>query len=182
MPYFFPKEATAEQINRITNILIEKESGFWPSADRKFQTPSEHKLKLGFVTPNVNRRNVSQPPRFRVDEDLIPRTRRIDDVMATPLPVLRKKSRRTLSQALVPELTEFRKSAAPHVVSPLGVRLEFPERASEDIGLNAHIGHQVFTKSYPLHLDKVSKFAENFQAILGINPYGRKKMFDSVSR
>lgn len=182
MPYFFPKDASAEQINRSTNILIGKESQFWPSADRKFQTPSEHKLKLGFVTSKVNQREVPVPPRFQVDDDLIPRTRRIDNVMDTSLPVLHKKPRRAQPVSRHVEIGSLRKPEVPHIVTPLGVRLEFPERSSEEIGLNAHIVHQVHTKRFPLHLDRVSKFAENFQAILGINPYGNKKMFDSISR
>ena len=180
MPYCYPKDSTAEQINRITNLLIEREAVFWPSADRKFQTPSEQKLKQGFVTANVNSRSIPPVQHFRVDEDLIPRTRRIDDVMATPLPPLRKK--KTQVQHSTAASLALGKADPPHVVTPLGVCLDFPERASEDIGLNVHIQHRLFTRKYPLLLDSVSKFAENFQAVLGINPYGKKKMFDSVSR
>ncbi len=179
MPYFFPKEASPEQINRITNILIERETLFWPSADRKFQTPSENALKLSYVANKPNRRLNNEIQRYEIDPQLIPRSRRIDDVMATSLPPLRRK-KCTPSVGLATPLASA--ASVPVVVSSLGVRMDFPERSSETIGLNAFIHHKMYTNKHPLQLDSISKFAENFQAILGINPYGTKKMFDSVSR
>jgi len=145
---FVPKRANPNEANQIMNMIVNQEVKFWPAVDRKFTMPSDSRLKLNTITANVNPRDAEMSRRILLKgtattedycagkiSNLVERSRRIDRVLDTPLPI--PKERRKVS---IPgsDIQGVRKIKHELHYTHDGIPIHIPERSSDIIGFAIH--------------------------------------------
>ena len=186
---FVPKRANPNEANQIMNMIVEREVRMWPSADRRFIMPSDGRLKMNTITPNVNPRDPEMSRRIilkgsRITEEmckarvsnLIERPRRIDKVMDTLIPEPKSRLKKVIPGS---EVLGTRKVQHQHDYTPDGIPILLPERACEAIGFakDHKFAHSMDKYRQPKCYGPLVKYAEVYQATLGKGPYSNKPMF-----
>ena len=188
---YVPKRANPNEANQIMNMIVEQEVKFWPAADRMFVMPSDSRLKLNTVTANVNARDPEMSRRLLLRatatteaycagriSNLVEKSRRIDKVLDTPLPIPKERKKAIITESDIQGVRKFKHE--PNRTDD-GIPIRLPERSCEAIGF-AHthkFAHTMAKYSKRRSPGPLVKYAENYLATLGNNPYAGKPMFPS---